>query len=488
MNFFYRRRLASRHIVQDTQHPDDKRTSQQTDKPKFQYIRKVKIPQIPAKLFWAIAIVLHVLCFVQAWHTGSIYLVDSIDYLSQAQNISEQGSLYAAPWNGPFRFDYFTFRPPVYGLFILICKSIVNSDYTILLVQSLVSLSTFAGVFKLSQQLGFNAGRSRFFVLLVLFLYPSQLIHCNFVMSDILFQSLLFWAFYFSYRLMLQPSFKHALYSALLFVVAMLTKPVAFLLGFTLVLVLIFYFYRQKKIKLLLPFLLLPLTYHAYCSYNKHVTGYYHYSSVTPIFVLKYMAKYTNAQIFGEAYADSIQDQVMARVNDQREYALRYQLMNDAGKKIIGEHKLVFAWFNIKGWFAFMLDPGRFEWVHFLNANEGNYLGLYHVINTQGLVKGLFTFIKSAPLGILFVLLVAFVWNLVISIFLILFLVDKRIPWQFRLLLFLFVGYIIGSTGVLGLSRYRVAVAPMLWIAAIYVFHVWMAGKHTDITSAEHGN
>ena len=38
----------------------------------------MKIPQLSSKLFWTIAIILHALCFSQALHTGSIYLVDSI--------------------------------------------------------------------------------------------------------------------------------------------------------------------------------------------------------------------------------------------------------------------------------------------------------------------------------------------------------------------------------------------------------------------------
>jgi hypothetical protein len=38
-----------------------------------------------------------------------------------------------------------------------------------------------------------------------------------------------------------------------------------------------------------------------------------------------------------------------------------------------------------------------------------------------------------------------------------------------RICIFLFVGYIMASTGVLGLSRYRIAIAPFLWMAALLV-------------------
>lgn len=341
-------------------------------------------------------------------------------------------------------------------------------------MQALISLSTLFGILKLAGKLGLNINKTRLFLALILVFYPSQLIHCNFVMSDILFQSLLFWAFYYSYQLLHHQTYKNAFISVLFFMLAMLTKPVAFLLGFTLLLVLAIAFSRKNKIKYVLPFLLLPLTYHAYCSYNERVTGYYHYSSVTPVFVLKYMAKYTNAQLFGEAYADSVQDHIMAIANAQVVYADRYNLMNAEGTKIITEHKTFFMWFNIKGWVAFMLDPGRFEWVHFLNLKEGNYPGLYHVVNTEGLVKGLWIFIKNAPLVLLFILLISFIWNAFISALLLVFFFSRNISWQLRLWVFLFVAYIIGSTGVLGLSRYRIAVAPMLWIAALYVIQLWL--------------
>ncbi len=428
----------------------------------------MKLPALHAPLFWLIAIVLHLLGFWQAWHTGSIYLVDSIDYLSQANNIKWHGSLYAAPWDKLIKPDYFSFRPPVYGTLIYLIKSVIASDYAILFLQAAISLSTLWGVLKFTAQLGFNSGLTRLVMLSILFIYPSQIIHCNFVMSDILFQSLLFWAFYFTYHLWQNPNYKNSSLAVLFFSLAMLTKPVAFLLGMSIALILVFVFYKKSKIKFILPFLFLPLVYHAYASYNKSLTGYYHYSSVTPIFVLKYMAKYTNGQLYGEAYADSVQEVLMQKINAQTTYQNRYELMQASGTAIIAQHPVFFAWFNLKGYMAFMLDPGRFEWVHFLNSNEGNYLGLYHVIHTQGLVNGLLSFIKNAPLSLLFILGTCFLANLLFSIAFLQTLFKKHTPLILRICLFLFVGYIVGSTGVLGLSRYRVAIAPLLWICLVY--------------------
>jgi hypothetical protein len=219
----------------------------------------VNLPTISNKQFWIAAAIMHLLGFAQAMHTGSIYLVDSIDYLSQAENIKLYSSLYAAPWQGPIKPDYYSFRPPVYGFLIYCIKSLVQTDYAILFVQMLISLSTFWGVQKFAKELGLNQGKTRLTLLITLFIYPSQIIHCNFVMSDILFQSLFFWSAYFTYKLWSEPSYRHSIASALCFALAMLTKPVAFLLGMSIALILFFVFLKQKALKFLLPFLLLPL-------------------------------------------------------------------------------------------------------------------------------------------------------------------------------------------------------------------------------------
>jgi len=100
------------------------------------------------KLFWPLVILLHLAAFLQAWNSGGIYLVDSKDYLSQAYNFKTNWSLYAAPFDEPIRPDFYSFRPPLYAWFILAIKGIINSDYAVLAVQSLLSLYTLFSVKK----------------------------------------------------------------------------------------------------------------------------------------------------------------------------------------------------------------------------------------------------------------------------------------------------------------------------------------------------
>jgi len=432
--------------------------------------------KINNKTLWVFAGLIQLLYFITALNLKGIYLVDSVDYLSQAQNLLNHGSLYAAPWNGPFRVDYFSFRPPTYSLLIIACKSIIDSDFSILFMQSILSILNLFMLWRLLLKFGVNHSKANLYIFLTCIFYPSQFIHCNFVMSDILFQTQLLLIFYSAIIFLESFKTKGAWLISVLLVIAMLTKPVAMLLGFTLFAYFLFKIYGKRPLKILLPFILLPLTYYANNKYNERITGYFHYSSVKPIFALKYMAKYTNAQVFGENYADSFQDVVMQKANNAVSYQQRVSIMETSATDVIKENWLIFALFNLKGFVAFWIDPGRFEWYHFLNIEEESFPGLYHLINTKG-IDAIPEFYKTAPLGIVAVLLLSLIWNIAIFLLFLVFVFDKNQNKILKILAITFIGYIMISTGVLGLSRYRVAVAPEILLCAFLAIEHLLAKK-----------
>jgi len=102
------------------------------------------------------------------------------------------------------------------------------------------------------------------------------------------------------------------------------------------------------------------------------------------------------------------------------------------------------------------------------------------LLNTKGWLNGILEFLKQAPILLLSVLGLSLIWNLLITGVLIWFLFNRRLPIWIRLLAFLFLAYIIGSTGVLGLARYRIAVAPILWFA-------FLIGLNSIILRKKHG-
>ncbi len=426
-----------------------------------------KIVQLLGNYFWPIALLLHVLGFLQAWHTGSIYLVDSADYLSQAFNIKHHASIYAADWNAPVRVDFFSFRPPLYALFILLFESVTGSLYGVLFAQMLLSLLNFYMVIRICKQVHSEPAFIKGLLTLILIGYPSQIIHCNFIMSDILFQSILLFAFYFTWKWTQHIEWKYSTGAALLFALAMLTKPVSFLLGLGVAAAMCYYLWQQKKLIQLLPFLVLPLVYHSLSSHHQTLTGSYHYSSVGPYFALKYMAKYTNSQLYGEAYADHFQDSVMAMADTCKQLHTRHALMNEAAIAVIKKHPITFTQFNMRGWLTLFIDPGRFDWVHFLNMDEGNFLGLYHTIYTKGLVPGLFYFMSNAPVLLLLILAVSLLFNCCLTFVFFKWVMSKTGTKTLQIIVAVFVCYIVMTTGVLGLARYRIGIAPLLWIAGV---------------------
>lgn len=428
-----------------------------------------QLRSIPVSL-WIFICLIHSVYFVIALQLGTIYTVDSPGYLHQAANLLNHHSWYAEDWNAPVLMDYFSFRPPLYACFIIICKSVFSTDYFILFVQNLISVCNILLLFRIFHLCGFNRQVSMRALMLVLVFYPAQFIHANLVMTEIIFQGLLLLIFYYTLKFRQSGMMRHSVALSLLLGISLLTKPVVIMLGVLLVIVVIIKCREIKRAWPLVPFLFVPLVFHLICLQNKHSTGYYHFSSVKPVFHLKYNAKYTLVSRYGESYADSSISAQMRVIEAQPDYGHRYELMQSSANEIIKQYPLDYMKIYIKGLVAFFIDPGRYDLFHLFGINDSGFNGLYHEVNTRGL-PALLDFAKRAPLGILFLLLMNLFWNVFVSACFIWFLFHKKAPVFIRILVFVFVAYIGAATGVLGLSRYRVPVYPLLSIAVVFAIN-----------------
>src|SRR5690348_13657353 len=124
-------------------------------------------------------IAIHVVYFLIACRIGSIYLVDSYGYLNQAKNILTHHSWYAEDWNAPMLIDYFTIRPPLYAFFLIACKSIFYSDYTVIAIQGFMSMFNMFLLWKLLEQFHITQKNINITITAALVFFPSQLIHAN---------------------------------------------------------------------------------------------------------------------------------------------------------------------------------------------------------------------------------------------------------------------------------------------------------------------
>ena len=414
-------------------------------------------------------ILIHAVYFGMALYFQGIYTVDSIGYLFQADNIIHHHSLYSEDFSKPILPDYFSFRPPLYSLFILFCKSIFCSNYFVLFIQNLVSISLFFWIIKFCDELKIKKKHTQLFIPLYLIFYPAQFVYVNTIMSEILFQFLLFCAFYYSYRIMLNTTFKNSILMCLFFALAMITKPVSLLIGLSVILFLLLK-KRLNTFKLLVPILLLPATFLVVSFINKDATGYFHFTSVKSIFLVKYMVKYTAVSAYNEEYADNLVSRIMNEADKKTSYEMRLKYMDEMGYKFINEHKTDFVKLFAKGCIAFMIDPGRYDIYKFYEIKNGTIEG-YHTFHTKG-ANAFVEFIKTAPLFVVIVLAFNLLWNVVVLTFFIFIFFSKKIPAILKILIGIFIFYIMLSTGVLGLSRYRVPIFPQLLIAfLLFVQH-----------------
>jgi hypothetical protein len=399
-----------------------------------------------------------------------VLLVDSYGYLMQAENILQHGSWYAEDWNAPLLIDYFSIRPPLYASVLALFSLLPFGWVWILVVQNILSIVNCMVVYRFAIELGANSKRVRAIGMVVLLLYPAQFIHANFVMTEIVFQSLFLFLFLALWRFYKQPSFTLSFRIMLLLSVCLLTKPVSLFMPWLALAAMGFSLYTYKQsVKLLLPILGVGLVFHLICLQNKHATGFYHYSSIKYINQLKYNARFALADSQGEAVADSVVARVVKQANSYTDYGQRLECFDSAATAIIKAYPVSFAKVYTKGVIAFFVDPGRFEVYQFFNIKAGNNLGLLNQVQTGG-INRLVLFAQSMPIPVLVVLLCNLCCNVFVLLCFVLLIFKVEIPLFLRVLLTVLVLYIAMATGPVGVSRYRVPVAPLLVLATLLVF------------------
>lgn len=424
--------------------------------------------RLPSYRILFFLITIHAVYAVAACYFKGIYLVDSYGYLMQADNLKAHGTWYAEDWNAPLLIDYFSIRPPLYAWFNIFLGWFSGSIYLVLFVQNLLSILNCWLVYQfVAKKTGITKQLNLAMIACMLF-YPAQMIHANFVMTEILFQTLLLCLFFAVSAFMEQPHWKQSTVISVVLSLCLLTKPVSLFLPFIVLGFMLWSIakHNQKWI-LTIPLLLTAMVFHGICKQNEHATGYYHYSSIKSINQLKYNARYTLVNAIGEQYADSVIAATMQQANACESYAERLKLMDTKAAEIIVEHPNAFAKLYSKGMVAFFLDPGRFDMYHFFAIEEKDKLGLMYEMQTKGL-SAVKEYVKQAPVFVLLLLVLNFCWNSMVVYFFIRFLGTPNIPFILRTTIVVFVFYVAVATGPVGVSRYRVPVYPLLMIGVLY--------------------
>jgi hypothetical protein len=403
---------------------------------------------------------IHLVYFLTALYFEGIYTIDSPGYLFQAQNLVNFHSVYAGNYKLPLLADYFAFRPPFYGYFIVVCKFFYQSDYSVLFAQNIIAIVLIFYVLHFVNKLGVKSKIINLCFPICLIFYPAHFVYTNTIMSDSIFEAMVFALFYQTYYCFQKPSFGKIMVISFVIAISMITKPVSILIGLLVCLVLLF---APKYPKIYLaPVIILPLL--AYFSFGyavKKETGYFQFTSMKSFVAVRCLVKYSAANAYGANYSDSLCAAIVQNADAQPSLADRFNYIDSSCNQFLLHHKMAFFKTYLKGCLTFIFDPGRYDLYKLFNANNDQALGMYQTLQQFG-IKAMLKFLFGLNFFGLLCLAILAIWNTLVAIVFVLFFIKSKYEFFLKLLIAMFVLYFLFTTGVLGVSRYRVHIFPIL--------------------------
>lgn len=417
-------------------------------------------------VFIIVLVAVHAVFFLLTLHYKRLYTGDSFEYVYEAINIREHGLFYA--WNPalPLQPEYLTFRTPLYPLFLLLVYACGGSNWTVLLLQALVSVGSMLLLRHTLLQLGFRK-KYDWLLLLLLVSYPAQFIHANQVEPELLLQlfSLLYcrsWLLLF-----LKKDNRHAWWSCLWMVIGILLKPVWYpFVPVHAVLLLLFAWRHPANRKAALLTAVLPLLcVLLYQGWNKQRTGVFHMTSNQSFNAIFYY-NYYFGQKYGVDSARSFLRQERAHMATLPTFAERYAYANGRGAQLFRDNFTSYMPFHLKHSARLLVDPGKGDLDLF--TGKLTYGGLYRhtgsglrdQMRRQGWMRGWMDYMKENPSLLLIV--GVFLFNLLRLLGFALFFTDRRPIWPLRWWCLLVIGYIAFITGPVAAPRYLLPVSLLL--------------------------
>ncbi len=415
-----------------------------------------------------VLLILHTLFFVLSMNLDGIRIPDSYDYIYQAQNLQEKGSLYAWTFEEELKPDYFTKRTPAYAVFRVILG---QQDWLVLLLQNLLSILVFMRIYEvIIKRLG-NAKLAFWVPLVFLVLQSNQLIYANTLISEVLFQYFLFLGLSELLLHRREIPFRNFLLVGLLFSIALFIKPVL-LFFWVPFLVLSLYLAVYRRIwKFILPALFMPALIWMWSAHNQALTGWFHYCSISTVNLKDYNTRLTLEAKYGVEEADKQIAAIQALGEAQGSYAERNKVVKDTCAAIIKSELDTYAKVHFKGMLAMLLDPGRYDYVNFFQIKEGES-GLMYLL-ARGDIAGMWQLLKSQSRLVNFF----FFLNLFGSVVLLCMALTGLWTLRKELYVFLVIGgfaaYFWVLTGPVGTARYKSALLPLMLVLAAAGIQFW---------------
>ncbi|OON66812.1 hypothetical protein B0919_20835 [Hymenobacter sp. CRA2] len=385
---------------------------------------------------------------------------DSDRYLTEAANIGRAGEFYAWPLSGPRSVQEYTIRPPGYPLFLLLTGGTLALPLGTLLLQNLLSLLNLGLMAQLLRRFQPSA-RVWGAVLALIALYPAQLIYANVLMSELLLQTCVVGLLCVGTAFLAHHRRRDALLLSLVASAAMLIKPVFYPFAAVVLAVSMWAAWQRRCWQLALfgtvPLLVALL----YQGWNYQRTGYFHFSSIAEINLLRYNVRGVLRKTQGTEAAEHFVAATVRAGEQQPSFAAQQRYITAQCAQVLQQHPMAYAALHLQGMANFFLDPGRFDLVHFLGLPESSEGGLLNRFNAHG-YRAIWEYLQTAPIALLLTLALVALGNVVRTLAFALFLFDSKAPAALRVVAGGLVLYVAALTGPLGAARFAVPVAPLL--------------------------
>ena len=412
---------------------------------------------------------------------SNAFTLDSYSYLKVAKNIVTHGHTYCANWPVDIVLpERFSFRTPGYPLFLALFNPAFFGFELVFLIQNLISIITcYALALFIREELKLSNKQAKVFLGICLVLFPVQCWYTRQVLTEIVFQSTLFFSMLCAWKWQKERSQLNLMASAILMAISLLIKPVLLYFIPIYMVYLLLICKRQFSWHYLMIFLPV-LVWYSMASIHKKTTGLFHYSSIAYIHNINYNVKYSLAPEFGVAMADSIVKGIHQEANKKNNLTEKVQFLNDTALTVITKYPSNMALYYLKGLIGFWLDPGRFDIYQLLNIKQDKKQS-FGVFTGQITPQSLIEKWRDYPFIIVIFMAINALGGILLLISFVYLLFEPMLRKKFILFIML-VAYISIITGGVGALRFRLEILPFLILFFAY-FYKHLCHKFNNPTS-----
>jgi hypothetical protein len=432
------------------------------------------------KTFIAIIALVHVIFFILACGYKRIYNGDSFEYIYEGLNIKDLFFFYSGSPVLPITPEYMTQRPPLYPLFLWCVYLFTVNNWTVIVLQNLLSIFTISFVRKIFKSIGYQTRYDRLLVLFII-AYPAQFINANTIAPDILLQffAVLYFGNFISF--FQKKQLRYPLYMSLALIAGMLVKPVLYPFV-TVHIIIVFTTALYLKLKMQRPVLiaLAPLcAVLLYNYWNFTRTGTFHFTSNQSFNAFYYYYPYISSKQ-GADSANRFLAHERKEYEDIPDYDERYQYANRRGEALLKQNFLPYMLFHLKNSARIFIEPGKAEIDLF--TGKLTYGRLYSKQQTGFRATwqnkgwgGMNTYIHNNPSLLIAILILLF--NIARLIGLLWFFTDRHIHWLIRSFSFIFIIYFALAAGPIANTRYFLPVSLIVICCSVLGFTGRMNNK-----------